>query len=220
MMILLWSGHYHASAAAGTVYVYQRHDEQWNLTDTLTGDVPIDGRFGSSVAISEEFAIIGAKQSGTAYIYQKVDNQWKRHAELLLSKPYEPGDQFGWSVDISGDYAIVGDYTEGSAYIYKKNGDMWSLQKTLSSDIGNDYFGKSVSVRWPYAAVGASDASATYIFKESDNDWIPVKKLTSESVSFGYSVEMSGNYLLVSGAATYVFGPVDSEYELCSFLKN
>ncbi|MCP4352892.1 MAG: hypothetical protein GY795_46165, partial [Desulfobacterales bacterium] len=214
--------------SASEVYVYQHHDEQWNLVDTLTGDDPTDGKFGSSVAISGEFAIIGAKQSGTkhfgtAYIYRRVDNQWNRHAELLPSKPHE-NSQFGWSVDISGDYAIVGAYTEGSACIYKKNGEMWSLQKRLSSDTGNDFFGKSVSIRWPYAAVGASEAEpygATYIFRESDNDWILVKKLTgkksADAKNFGYSVEMSGNYLLVSGMAgrkpTYVFGPTpENEY--------
>ncbi|MCP4349465.1 MAG: hypothetical protein GY795_28625, partial [Desulfobacterales bacterium] len=210
-------GAYHASEG-GAVYVYQRHDEQWYLVDTLTGDDPIDGKFGSSVAISGEFAIIGAKQSGTAYIYRRVDNQWNRHAELLPSKPYE-NSQFGWSVDISGDYAIVGAYMDASAYIYKKNGEMWSLQKRLSSDIGNDLFGKSVSIRWPYAAVGANKAEpygATYIFRESGNDWILATTLTGKEYSdvnqFGYSVEMSGNYLLVSGSAC-VFGPTpENEY--------
>ena len=95
-------------------------------TDPEAGDI-----FGISVAISGDYAIVGANledaggsNAGAAYIYHRTGlNTWSG-TKIVATNP-EAYDQFGISVAISGDYAIVGAPGEdaggsaaGAAYIY------------------------------------------------------------------------------------------------------
>ena len=140
-------------------------------------------QFGRAVAISGNYAIIGAYQeddnlvgadslanAGSAYIYERdVNGNWSQAQKIVASDRAE-GDVFGFSVAISGDYAIVGAYLEdedalgannknkaGSAYIFERSGGTWSqVQKIVASDRnGNDRFGQSVAISGDYAIIGA-----------------------------------------------------------------
>ena len=138
--------------------------------------------FGSSVAISGDYAIVGApnddvlfSNTGSAYIFERVDGVWTQKAKLI-APDRAPNDVFGTAVSISGDYAIVGapldDHTGsnyGSAYIYQRVGGNWgespvaklvalnrNEENEIISDGGpNDYFGNSVAISGDYAIVGA-----------------------------------------------------------------
>ena len=81
---------------------------------------PSDGfkadRFGFSVSVSEDFAIIGvpydddnAIQAGAAYIFKKEGSRWIE-VEKLIASDGAFDDRFGVSVSICGDYAVVGAY--------------------------------------------------------------------------------------------------------------
>jgi FG-GAP repeat len=142
--------------------------------------------FGYSVAISGNYAIVGAYQedagsgssssnSGRAYIF----NVSTGILTVTLNNPNPYGtskdDYFGFSVDISSDYAIVGAYQEddasgtqsGKAYIFETL--TGSLVKTLNNPnpygtSKDDYFGSSVAISGQVALVGAhreDDASGT-----------------------------------------------------------
>jgi hypothetical protein len=103
--------------------------------DAQAGDL-----FGNAVAISGDYAIVGAYQedggagdsldrAGAAYIFHRTgDNSWDDGVKLVASDA-QAGDRFGVSVGISGDYAIVGAREEdggagdplsnaGAAYIF------------------------------------------------------------------------------------------------------
>jgi hypothetical protein len=139
--------------------------------------------FGSSVAISGDYAIVGAPNddegvilnSGCAYIFERgTKGIWSQKAKLLAPDRAH-NDTFGASVSISGNYAIVGkpfdDHTGnnyGSAYIFRRTEPIpgniiWSQVAKLvaiteegTSDGGpNDYFGTSVAINGDYAIVGA-----------------------------------------------------------------
>ena len=103
----------------------------------IASDAAQDDYFGRSVAISGDYAIIGADgnrdngfYSGSAYIFERdaTDGTWSQKKKLTASDAAQD-DYFGSSVAISGDYAIVGAYRNdgpfdsGSAYIYHKNKD-------------------------------------------------------------------------------------------------
>ena len=134
--------------------------------------------FGYSVAISDNYAIVGAnledagspeviESVGKAYIFKTTTGDWTDTSlAYTLDNPNIPdtGDQFGWSVSISGDYAIVGsrydnsDNNSGKSCIY--NVTTGALLHTLDnpnaySTSANDNFGYSVAISDNYAIVGA-----------------------------------------------------------------
>ena len=139
---------------------------------TIRPDVPIaSARFGSSIAISGNYAIVGAFIDNKAYIFEKTGlGGWSQVS--VLESSYSV-NQFGYSVAIDGDYAIVGastsagpgvspGYTYGSAHIFKRDGSgAWNeevmLQPTdkLSSNTSYLRFGWSVAIDGDYVAIGA-----------------------------------------------------------------
>ena len=96
-----------------------------------------DDNFGYSVAISGNYAIVGARNeddidgnlSGKAYVFNVTTGALFNILDNPNAFGTSNGDRFGYSVAISGDRAIVGAYQEddasgtnsGKAYIYKND---------------------------------------------------------------------------------------------------
>jgi hypothetical protein len=185
----------------------------------LASDGAANDRFGTSVSISGDYAIVGADGddglSGSAYIFKRDGTSWSQQAKLLASDgAAEDQHQFGYSVCISGDYAIVGAYGDdsykGSAYIFKRDGTSWvQQQKLLASDGAiNDFFGYSVFISGDHVIVGAygsngnvPDSGSAYIFKRDGTSWSEQTKiLASDGAAndqFGCSVSISGDHAIV-----------------------
>jgi sugar lactone lactonase YvrE len=161
-----------------------------NAYGTATSNGYSNDMFGNSVAISGDYAIVGAmyedddngvgsafsgNDSGKAYIFNVSDGSLLH----TLDNPDAYGDgvqdYFGTAVSISGDYAIVsarleddsGGNGSGKAYIF--NVTSGSLVYTLDNPNGYgtsefDYFGGSVAISDTHAIVGAygeDDAGGT-----------------------------------------------------------
>ena len=164
------------------------------LSVVLTGDIEIsevlpilrpsdaqlsDG-FGISVAISGDYAIVGAVyedggagdplfNSGAAYVFERIGGTWTEVTPILRASDAQADDYFGYSVAISGDYAIVGAYSEdggagdplnssGAAYVFERCGGTWTEVTPIlrASDAqAGDVFGASVAISGDYAIVGA-----------------------------------------------------------------
>ena len=194
---------------------------QWENTNTTevkiqATDAGADAYFGSVVAISGDYAIVGARgedsggTKGAAYIFKREGISWAHKAKLKSSQ-LQSNDTFGISVAISGDYAIVG-VSKGAACIFKREGTQWPEQAILRpSDAdadASDQFGKSVAISGDYAIVGAyaedtsgSNAGAAYIFKRDGIFWdqeVQMQASDAESNdNFGWSVAISGDYVIV-----------------------
>jgi hypothetical protein len=160
--------------------------------------------------------------SGKAYIYNVTTGQLVR--TLNNPNPYSTSltDQFGYSVAISGNYAIVSAYNEddssgsdsGKVYIF--NVTTGQLVHTLNNPNAygtsvSDWFGASVAISGNYAIVGAwreDDAGGTfsgkaYIYNVTTGQLVhtlnnPNAYGTSADDNFGFSVAISGNYVIVS----------------------
>jgi FG-GAP repeat len=166
-------------SGTGAAYIFKINDTYWSEEAILhTSDLQGGDRFGTSVSISGDYAIVGASfedggrsnpatEAGAAYIFKRNGTNWSEEAILRASDLQSP-DFFGNSVSISGDYAIVGAHYEaggngdpatsaGAAYIFKRNGTSWSEETILhASDIQEyDFFGTSVSISGDYVIVGA-----------------------------------------------------------------
>ena len=104
---------------SGAAYIFKKSDsdETWSQQIKLVASDPaVNDRFGSSVSISGNYAIVGAKwdddadtDSGSAYIFKKNDNDetWSQQMKLVASDAAD-NDRFGQSVSIYGNYAIIG----------------------------------------------------------------------------------------------------------------
>ncbi|KAA3604309.1 MAG: T9SS C-terminal target domain-containing protein [Calditrichaeota bacterium] len=208
----------------GFAYIFKRSGTSWSQEAKLTAsDGAAYDYFGRSVAISGDYAIVGAygdddngDLSGSAYIFNRSVSSWSQQDKLTASDGFS-GDLFGYSVSISGDYAIVGAENDddngtdsGSAYLFERSGSSWSQQDKLTASDGasSDSFGESVSISGDYAIIGASAdddngsaSGSAYIFSRSVSSWSQQDKLTaSDGVSsdlFGVSVSISGDYAIV-----------------------
>jgi len=160
-----------------------------NAYGTSAGD-----SFGDSVAISGNYAIVGAyveddvggNNSGKAYIFNVSTGTLVHTLNNPNAFNISSGDFFGYSVGISGNYAIVGAYLEGDAggfssgkaYIY--NVTTGTLVHTLNNPnafgtSGSDTFGYSVAISGNYVIIaalleddaGGTDSGKAYIFNVS-----------------------------------------------------
>jgi hypothetical protein len=208
-----------------------------NAYSTATQDF-----FGWSVAISGNYAIVGAYNeddsggglSGKAYIFNVTTGALL----FTLNNPnaYSTSsiDFFGWSVAISGNYAIVGAYNEddasgggsGKAYIY--NVTTGALLYTLNnpnaySTSASDIFGDVVAIDGNYAIVGAvqeddsggTDSGKAYIFNVTTGALLftlnnPNAYSTSTTDNFGVAVAISGNYAIVGASVEDDAGGTES----------
>ena len=212
---------------AGAAYVFERIDGSWTEVAKLTAsDSDAFARFGDSVCISTDYAIVGASAddekgvgSGSAYVFENSGGSWTEVTKLTASDG-AAGDRFGNSVAISGDYAILGAVLDddhgdasGSAYVFEKNGGSWNeVTKLIASDgAAEDYFGTSVAISDNYAIVGASldddnglESGSAYIFEISGGSWTEVTKLTASDGAagdiFGTSVAISNGHALMGAS--------------------
>tara|TARA_R110002167_G_scaffold82084_2_gene224217 strand:- start:3433 stop:4698 length:1266 start_codon:yes stop_codon:yes gene_type:complete len=100
---------------AGSAYVFVRTGTTWQQQAKLTApDGASDDRFGRSVAISGDTALISAMHqddkganSGSAYIFSRTAGIWS-HQTNLTAEDGAPGDVFGFSVALSNNTALIG----------------------------------------------------------------------------------------------------------------
>ena len=213
-----------AGSMSGSAYIFKRDGTAWIEQAKITAsDGAAWDHFGYSVAISGDYAIVGApyydgdvSASGSAYIFQYNGTAWTEQAKINASDG-AANDCFGESVAISGDYAIVGacwdDDTvlnSGSAYIFKRDGTAWIEQAKINASDGAayDYFGFDVAISDDYAVVGAywddgagTDSGSAYIFKRDGTAWTQEAKITASDGAaygwFGDSVAISGDSVVV-----------------------
>ncbi|WP_271856178.1 HYR domain-containing protein, partial [Patiriisocius marinus] len=172
---------------AGSVYIFERDGAGvwFEVQKLVAADRGTDDRFGKSVSISGDRAIIGAMfededamggntllNAGSAYIFERDGAGVWFEVQKLVAADRDGIDQFGFSVSISGDSTIIGAFNEdedamggntlfgaGAAYIFERDGaGNWNeVQKLVASDRDSfDQFGYSVSISGDSTLIGAS----------------------------------------------------------------
>jgi len=156
---------------SGAAYIFRRDSSWVEVTRLKPNDADTGDRFGSSVSIFGDYAIVCASSSdgnvsnsGSAYIFKRENNNWFQKQKIFASDG-AAGDGFGlFSVSISEGYAIVGAFgdddngnSSGSAYVFRKTDTTWVQEHKLTASDGaeGDSFGISVSISGEYAIVGA-----------------------------------------------------------------
>jgi len=187
-------------------------------TKLTSSDAAAGNRFGESIAVSGNTAIVGANRdvvgglsSGSAYLFDVTTSN--RIAKLTASDA-AAGDFFGFSVAISGNMALIGaggnddaGLSSGSAYLFDVTTGNQIAKLTASDAAAGDWFGLSVAISDNNTALigaggnddaGLSSGSA-YLFDVTTGNQIA--KLTASDADagdrFGRSVAISGNTALV-----------------------
>jgi hypothetical protein len=196
-------------------------------TPIEAADGQADDFFGHAVAISGDYAVVGARSDdetfmnqGSAYVFFRNNGTWTQQAKLIASDPQQNA-LFGYSTTISGNVIIIGapfadhgtTIDQGKAYVFTRSGTVWTQVGMLIPGDGltNDHFGWSVSLDGSFAIVGSPDDDApgaeqgsAYIY-DGSTAWIfgqgPQAKLTAADGAagdrFGYSVDISGDYVII-----------------------
>jgi hypothetical protein len=181
--------------STGSAYFFERDypsAENWGQIKKVTA---IDrygwDRFGISVAIAGDTAIVGAHledggdghpytNGGAAYVFERDSGGGDNWGEVkkLLASDIAADDEFGISVAIAGDTAVVGanlnddaciadaGCNSGSAYVFERDqggaGNWGEVKKLVAADDANgDEFGISVAVSGDNIVVGAFRSDAS-----------------------------------------------------------
>ena len=217
-----WGDNFNGESS-GSAYVFYNNGSNWQEMQKLT---PSDGagwsKFGYSVSLSGNSAIVGAPgddtgagSAGSSYVYYFDGTSWSLEQKLVATDG-AGWDKFGESVSIFNDSLVVGapgdddkGSSSGSSYIYYFDGTGWVLEQKINADDGAaaDYFGQSVSISGDSVIIGASgdddkgvSSGAVYIYNFDGTSWSLAQKMVSidgESSDYqGQSVFISGDYAL------------------------
>jgi FG-GAP repeat protein len=176
----------------GSAYVFTRSGTSWSQQKKLVAtDALASDRFGNSVALASDTAIVGAKfddngtavNQGSAYAFTRSGVDWTQQAKLVAADG-AAGDLFGQSVAVVGDTAIIGAYEDkaldtnsGSVYVFTRTGMTWAqLTKVTPTPTQNkkgDKFGGAVAMTGDFAVIGAqfddstgaADMGAVYMYE-------------------------------------------------------
>jgi len=212
---------------AGAVYIFERNSGIWSQKQVLTAfDGKADDSFGQSIALTDNFLVIGAPNSnsphsktGAAYVYHRIDNSWKFHSKLTANDG-AAGDLFGISVAINKDTLLVGaDLNDevaenaGAVYAYVLSNKQWVHQAKLTASDGanTDIFGVRVALSGDTALISARrddiervgvDAGSAYIFERHNGKWTQKQKLLAPDGNaddrFARGVALQNNTAIIS----------------------
>lgn len=144
----------------GCAYIFEKTGiEDWRFVQKINNSDQDDyDRFGYSVAIDGDYAVIGAygedhdtedgaylTKAGSAYIFERNEEGIWEEVQKIVASDRDEEDEFGWTVDISGNTVIVGAHQEdedelgedfifrsGSVYTYNRNDEgIWEENQKL-----------------------------------------------------------------------------------------
>jgi hypothetical protein len=123
-------GAFWADEFRGAVYAFVNSGDAWTAEQKLVASDGAAGRFGNSLSLTTDRALIGAfareDGRGAAYLFSRSDgNSWAEEESLVPSDGQ--ADLFAWSVSLAADRALVGaiynDQLRGAVYLYSRGGE-------------------------------------------------------------------------------------------------
>ena len=200
----------------GKVYVWKKSYTSFSEYQILEPNIQgSDMNFGSSIAIKDNFVIIGApnhthsskEKAGSVYYYKYNSGQGRwgilnngpyKEDELIQHSSPTAFDRFGCSVSVD-TYMIIGasgkgGTGKGKASIYKYQSNNWVYVKDIvgSTAASNDEFGHKVQTRGNQAFVSApnhnNNRGIIYIFNRTNGgseNWGETQKIVNEGSFIG-----------------------------------
>lgn len=167
------------SINSGAAYVFERNSggaNNWGpVAELVAADGDYGDEFGRSVALEDDWAVIGAPvdfelgtYAGAAYVFERdpASSAWVQRVKLL-AKNGNALDDFGFAVAVSGDTAVVGapsqgpaNFAYGAAFVFQRDwggpGNWGQVKRLKASDkTFGAYFATSVAISGDTILVGA-----------------------------------------------------------------
>ena len=204
----------------GAAHVFARSGSSWSLQQVLR---PSDGEpgdvFGTSVAISGDTVLVGAKhdrtnpdltaKQGSAYAFTWNGVAWVEAAKLVSDDGLHL-DYFGEAIALDGDTALIGapgvDLDRGAVYWFQRSGSSWTqVQKLTSSSLEvNDRFGLSLDFTDDTALIGAPGfvgEGSAYFFAWNGSSWSELQEVGASAPTysnhFGAGVTIESDVALI-----------------------
>ncbi|MBN2669003.1 MAG: T9SS type A sorting domain-containing protein [Bacteroidales bacterium] len=185
---------------AGSAYFQRNVNGTWvDFQKIVAPDRGSLDEFGTSVAISGNYAVVGSPlededasnantlgQAGSAYVYYFDGSAWIFQQKLVASTR-ATSRQFGYSVAIDDQTIVVGtNFGNDKVYVFEFDGNVWSETHILSATNPeiSDYFGASVDIDGNYIAVGCpgdrqdlseanvlTQAGSVYVYRKAAGSW-------------------------------------------------
>ncbi len=213
-------------AARGAAYLFDLTDANnpAEIARLQPGDIADFERFGESVAIDGELAVIGAKfdadngfRSGSAYVYDVTTQQL---VSKLVADDGGIEDMLGNSVAIQGDLVVAGAVgsdsvaaNSGAACVFDARTGEQLDKLTADDGAAADLFGFAVALDGSTAVIGAyldddrgEDSGSAYVFDASTGE--QERKLVPRDSSVG---DLLGSAVATDGEITLVGAPRDSD---------
>ncbi len=220
---------------AGAAYILKRETGFWQSWYVLVDEIApaAEDWFGTSVAISGDYAIVGSvcceSDKGAVFVFKRVGpgNVWSREAKLTA--PDGGTDHyFGSAVDINVFYAVVGaeaangsEDGSGAAYVFTKPGAAWydmtlSAKLTFSGGSAGDHFGCSVAMDGDDVVVGADNATVTvstagaaFVFEKPSGAWVAATETDTLIADDGAAGDEFGRSVDIVGDFVLAGAPAD-----------
>ena len=198
-------------------------------TKLTASDPAIFARFGWSVALDRDTAVVGSIFNA-AYVFARSGGTWTLQQKITASDGIG-FELFGSAVAVNRDTIVVGSLFSGdlsspysgAAYVFVRSGGIWAERQKLTPNDPMTWgrFGYSVAINGDTILIGtpgASDAGSTsgaaYIFARTAGVWALHQKLTASDASagneFGDSVALTSDTAVVgsplSGDAGFASG--------------
>ncbi len=183
--------------------------------------LPSDGgeahRFGNSVSISGDTAVIGSVfddengyNAGAAYVFRRVGSGWVQQAKLLASNGAAFAN-FGNSAAISADTIVIGAPQFAAAYVFTKPAGGWvDMTETaiLFASDGGDGYGFVVAVSGDTLLVGANgddvmgeNSGSVYVYQMPAGGWVNMSQTAKLTASDGGPNHALGLFVAIQGDA-------------------
>jgi hypothetical protein len=168
------------SGSQGAVYVFRLDGAGWSEEVKLTVDGEALDRFGSSLDLEGDLAVIGASGEnlpamisvGAVYTYRYDGSAWVQEQRLTHADPVTL-DQLGSSVAVEGDRLVAGAEglsTPGAVFVFRNVDGIWveDLKLVAFDGISEDGLGNAVEMEGSRVLAGAwadmNDSGAAYVF--------------------------------------------------------
>jgi hypothetical protein len=204
-----------------------------SLAATLQHSVLSNDRLGYTVALGDDFAVLGCprcgNEQGNGFIYEKGAG-WssKTTADAVIRNVNrQVNDNFGWEIEADGDRIAVWAKKYSQVYIFNRPTTGWGADFTANGAILPSYlvlpgisdayqFGSSISLDGDRIAVGSPSyegSGRVYIYELGTSAATLVQELAAPetlSAAFGVSVTIDGNSLIAGDS--YINSGIGKSY--------
>lgn len=218
----------------GNARVYAPVGASWQAVRSIdTGDGAMYDRYGTSVSVHGDIAVVGAyledtaagADAGNVHWFRRVGSGW-RYGGAIPAPDEISEERYGIAVALDAERLIVGAYwdvignnlDQGSAYVFRRQGNSFVFESKLTAALGDEghLFGFAVDIDGDTALVGARGAfgnsGRAHLFHRSGGVWTEGATLAApvaqSGAAFGASVALLGEHVVV-GAPAATPGDVD-----------